>query len=756
MKINSALRYAKNYVIIAILMFLCQQATVVGDYKGYALSLFVALIYCRFSIAVLCPCYLAICLICDHSLYGIIYATVPIVIMLLAKYLHYLFAKPMRLYAAAGYALLCVLPLAVIDITRGFKIEYGVFLVSQVVVSLLFCTICYALGVRGIGRRLSGDEIVGGFVLLAIVANGLYALDIYGFRIYYLALGLALPYLYRNFSLPQGIVMAGALAVGGGLTDINLAMSGGVILIFLTAYLFSANRWVAGLSAVLTHIICGLYFRVFSGVYYLHLIGFAAGVLITTSLTDAFISKLPSFKFGEGRESARELVNRSRRELASRIGAVSGVFYEMSEIYSKNVMRYLPPVQAVPGIAQEIMLNTCSNCINKDYCQNMLGNELQSLLEGVVRTVLTSGKATIEDLPTYLSSKCIQLPALLSACNHTALAYDIKYNSGKEMEVDQKLISGQLLGVSDILSGLSEEVKSAVNIDDKLDARIVEELGYNNIVCSDVMTLVKNGKYTVSLIVRERDRNKKALIGVLSRLIGASLEKKEERKLPDGRYCITMINSPKYRITYATAACTKPDSKASGDTYTVTKLKHDKVLIALCDGMGTGFSAREGSQLALDMVSSYYKAGFDNVNSLMLVNRLLAVVSKDDFNALDMCVIDLELGLVDFIKQGGVQSLIKRLDSIQTIDCSALPLGIVEEATPQVQRQLLAVGEMVVMFTDGIMETLTLGGIKHILNTLSTLNPRQICDEIINQAKALGLKDDSSVVVFRLTGGEAA
>ena len=751
MKINSALKYAKNYVLLALLMFLCQRAQIVGDYKGYALSLFVALIYCRFNVAVLSCSYLSICLICDHSLYGIIYATVPIIIMLTAKYLHYLFAKPMRLSATIGYAFICVLPLAVVDIVHGFKIEYGVYLVSLVVVSLLFSTICYAMGVRGVGRRLSGDEIVGGFVLLAVVANGLYSLDIYGFKIFYLVLGLAMPYLYRNFSLSQGMVIVSAMAVGAGLTEITLAMSGGIILIFLTSYLFCANKWIAGLCAVLTHIICGLYFNIFLGVYYLHLIGFTVGVLITTCITDNFIKRLPMFKSSEGRESAKELVNRSRRDLASRLSTVSGVFYEMSEIYSKNVMRYLPPVHAVPGIAQEIMLNVCGNCINKDYCQSILSGELSTLLEGVVRTVLTSGKATLEDLPTFLSSKCIQLPTLLSTCNRTALAYDIKYNSGKEMEVDQKLISGQLLGVSDILSSLGEEVKSTVNIDDRLDARIVEELGYNNIVCSDVMTLIKNGRHTISLIVRERDRNKKALIGVLSKLTSAQLEKKEERKLPDGRYCITFINSPKYRITYATATCTKPDSKACGDTYTVTKLKHDKVLIALCDGMGTGVSAREGSQLALDMVSSYYKAGFDNVNSLMLVNRLLAVVSKDNFNALDMCVVDLELGIVDFIKQGGVQSIIKRLDSIQIIDSNALPLGIVEEATPQVQRQLIALGEMVVMFSDGIMETLTLGGIKHILNCLSTLNPQQVCDEIINQAKAMGLKDDSSVVVFRLS-----
>lgn len=751
MKVNTALKYVKSYVLVALLTVLCQRAQIVGDYRGYALPLLVALFYCRFSVGVICPCYLAICIIFDHSLFGIFYAVAPVIILSVAKYLHYLFARPMRLRALICYCVLCLLPLAVLDFKVTATLDFIVYLISQIVVALLFCVICYAVCVRGIGRKLSIDERVGGFVFLAVIASGFYSLDIYGFNVYYLALGLAIPYLFRNFSFSQGAVIAGAVAVGGCLPGVNLALAGAVMLIFLSAYVFAVNKWAASLAAVMMHIICGIYFNAFKGVYWLNLIGFGVGILITTLLSDKVMAKLPSFKFGDGRQSARELVNRTRRDLASRLSTVSGVFGEMSQVYSQNVVRYAPPMQAAPSLAEEVMLKTCGNCINREYCQGMMGMELSQALEGVVRTVLTSGKVTIEDLPIVISSKCIQLPALLSTCNQTALSYDVRYNSGRELEVDQNLISSQLMGVCEFLSELGEEVKSAVNIDDKLDERIVEELGYNNIVCSDVMSIVKNGKHTISLIVRERDREKKALIQVLSKLTNTQMQLKEEKKTIDGRCCMTFVNTPKYNVTYATATCTKPDSPASGDTYTVTKLKHDKVLIALCDGMGSGVDAREGSQRALNMVSSYYKAGFDNVNSLKLVNRLLSVISKDNFNALDMCVVDLELGTADFIKQGGVQSVIKRLDSVQIIDSKAFPLGIVEEATPQVNRQLLSVGEMVVMFSDGIMDTLTLAGVKHIVNTLATLNPQQICDEIINQAKAMGLKDDSSVVVFRLS-----
>lgn len=750
MRIDNTLRYISSYVLLGIMLVFCKLASIIPGYGGYALSLYIALIYCRFSISALSPIYLAINLIFDHSITGIAYALAPIIIMVIAKYLHYAFRKPMRLGAVVFYTFLSTVPVFLVDLPSSLAIDNIIYLISHTVICLVFCTICYALGVRGIGRILSVDEIIGGFVLLCVLANGMYRIDIMGFRIYYVFLGMAIVYLYRNFTLTQGMVIAGAIALGGGITDINLGFLGGVMLIYFIAYAFSQNKWIASISAVLVHMVCGIYFDIFGENYYIHLISFAVGIMAMTLPSEKYLKKLPRFKSSGGRESAKSFVNRTRQDMARRIGLVSSVFYEMSDIYSKSSIQYPSPAKAIPKIAQEIMLKTCAGCINKDYCQNMLGTQQSTMFEGVVSTVLTSGKATIEDLPQFIASRCIQLPLLLATCNQMTLAYDIKYNSTKEMQVEQKLMSGQLLGVGNILNELGEEIKSIVNIDDKLDRRIIEELGYNNIVCSDVLTITKNGKHTISLIVRECDKHKKAILQVLTRLTRTPLELSEERKLEDGRYNLTFINCPKYTITYATAQSTKPNSPTSGDCFVVTKLKSDKVLIALCDGMGTGVMAREGSQSALDMVSAYYRAGFDNVNSLALVNRLLSVVSKDNFSALDMCVVDLELGVVDFIKQGGVQSIIKRLDSIQIVDSKALPLGIVEDATAQVQRHLLSVGEMVIMYSDGIMDTLTLNGLKHIVNSLYTLNPRQICDEIINQAKALGLKDDSSVIVFRL------
>ena len=58
MKVNTALKYVKNYIIAALLTVLCQLASVVSGYNGYALPMLVALFYCRFNVGIVSACYL--------------------------------------------------------------------------------------------------------------------------------------------------------------------------------------------------------------------------------------------------------------------------------------------------------------------------------------------------------------------------------------------------------------------------------------------------------------------------------------------------------------------------------------------------------------------------------------------------------------------------------------------------------------------------------------------------------------------------
>ena len=131
-------------------------------------------------------------------------------------------------------------------------------------------------------------------MFLAVIASGFYSLDIYGFNVYYLALGLAIPLsVPGNFFFSQGAVIAGAVAVGGvssgrkscfgRRSDVDFLIGvrpcrqqvggifGGCDDAYNMRYLFPTRLKACALA---------------------NLNGFAVGILITTLLSDKVMAKL--------------------------------------------------------------------------------------------------------------------------------------------------------------------------------------------------------------------------------------------------------------------------------------------------------------------------------------------------------------------------------------------------------------------------------------------------------------------------------
>ena len=153
------------------------------------------------------------------------------------------------------------------------------------------------------------------------------------------------------------------------------------------------------------------------------------------------------------------------------------------------------------------------------------------------------------------------------------------------------------------------------------------------------------------------------------------------------------------------------------------------------------------------MVENFYKAGFGNEAALNMINRMLMMKGADEFSALDICVIDLETAIAHFVKLGGVQSFVKRADNVDVIESSALPIGIVEEATPYSDSRLLSGTDSVVLVSDGIVDALGADGVRLVLSRTDTLSPQELCDTLLAKATEYGAKDDSTAVAVRLIAG---
>ena len=173
--------------------------------------------------------------------------------------------------------------------------------------------------------------------------------------------------------------------------------------------------------------------------------------------------------------------------------------------------------------------------------------------------------------------------------------------------------------------------------------------------------------------------------------------------------------------------------------------------------MGTGTQARKSSMQALKLLENLLLSGFDKKTSLNLINSALINQNEETFATLDIAIVDLYKGNIEFIKSAACPSYIKINRRVQIIKANSLPTGVVEKGNIQTLDYDLNSGNILLMCTDGILDAnieyknkeLWL---RYLLEDIETNNTQKIADLILNEAidNNFGvIKDDMSVIVCK-------
>ena len=142
----------------------------------------------------------------------------------------------------------------------------------------------------------------------------------------------------------------------------------------------------------------------------------------------------------------------------------------------------------------------------------------------------------------------------------------------------------------------------------------------------------------------------------------------------------------------------------------------------------------------------------------MINSVLFLKSSKDTFATLDMCTIDLYTGFCEILKIGAVSTIILHNNKIDIIKSTSLPVGVLNNIEPDVRKKKLSNGDIIVMFTDGVLDsTNAIINKEHfiadiLLNNKST-NPQDIANAIFEKTKENyknHIKDDITILVARI------
>jgi stage II sporulation protein E len=213
------------------------------------------------------------------------------------------------------------------------------------------------------------------------------------------------------------------------------------------------------------------------------------------------------------------------------------------------------------------------------------------------------------------------------------------------------------------------------------------------------------GGLAVGLYVRQdavSDNGRRSMEKVISRACGVRMRSVSPPVSAHGRGNLLRFEQAT-RFDVLTGIAMTAKGEVSGDSHSFQGLRDGRYMLMLCDGMGSGESAKKESAAAVSLIENFYQAGFHDSIIFDTINRLLLLKGSDDmFSTVDLCMLDLKKGGATFTKIGAECSYIIGDDGIATIAPGSLPIGIVDEMTPVNTRRSVRSGDMIIMMSDGI------------------------------------------------------
>ncbi len=269
----------------------------------------------------------------------------------------------------------------------------------------------------------------------------------------------------------------------------------------------------------------------------------------------------------------------------------------------------------------------------------------------------------------------------------------------------------------------------------------------------------QNGKYMADIAFSDSKVKDKQYIANIASILSKSLTSKMTfmQDAKQGNYVQTYTSEDLYTLKIGSSKVTKEGSTVSGDCNLQMKLKDGKYLLAISDGMGSGKSARESSKLTIKMLEEMLLNGFDKEELISLINDKVNFNTDSEMYAtLDFAILDLYTGNVKTAKSGACNTYIKNKKNIKVIGSQTMPVGMLEKTELDVQNIQVEDGDIIVMCSDGLLETqneIKEDWIAEYLKNINTTNVQKVADLIVAEAidNSFGMaRDDITVIIAKV------
>ncbi len=631
------------------------------------------------------------------------------------------------------------------------------FLVMGLISLFVFIQVLQIMFLRKNCFKLTLDESVCFLFAIAVLGLGISSIYVLNFSLsrLFLCLTLLICVAVGYSTLTYSFVLS--FSLGCALYDFSLIVVAEFMLIALLASVFSMpNKFKISFMVLIGDAIIQYCFISKNFEIIITMLPILLACIIFVLLPNKFLRNLSDLVYVKKSEiTSRNVINTTRKNIKKRMVELSNIFLDMKQIHLGLTKKELSKEELIAMLTREIVSSTCKDCLDKNRCTRALGTDNKSNLELLVEIAVTKGKITLLDIPPALSNRCGKVNNLVGLINRICDEYKQYKNMMADVNNVKILMADQMGAVSRLLLDVGDEIDTNVRFDIARENKIISKLLSQNVQCKEVLIYAeKNDQISAVLVVKSENSYHPSIEKVVSETLKIPMQITNIVPLEESGFnSVQLRKKNKFDCVFGLASCNKSGNIECGDCHSIIRLGSNKFLLALCDGMGAGSSAHKMSAMTLGLIENFYKVGFDNDIILESVNKLLAINNQENYATLDVCLLDLDKEIADFIKVGAPIGFIKREASIEMVEGSALPIGALDNITPATYKTTISTKDVVIMATDGVVDAFeTYENMIEYINGLATNNPQTIAEAILNEALTLNemsAKDDMTVLVAR-------
>lgn len=448
--------------------------------------------------------------------------------------------------------------------------------------------------------------------------------------------------------------------------------------------------------------------------------------------------------------------------VSHRIKRFSKIFAELYQSFSR--VNQNQDCEENMGTFLDMVVNkTCQYCGLYQSCWKESFYSTYNSVFDLLSLAEEQGKISKKDLAEVMNINCSKQQKMTNTINQFIEMYEMNSYWKKRLRDNEDILLQQLSGVANIIDKLAQELDIKVKSEGKLEKKLYSLLKYNEVAVEKIL-VTNYDQQSFEFTVRKKRCNgekicEKQVLEVFNQNFEYDFDLiwNECGYELDNSYCICQYKrANKYQFETGIASFSSAD-EISGDNYSFFKQRDDKFSVILSDGMGVGSKAYQESVSTVKLMEKMIKADVDYQLTLETINKILSLRTEEDkFATIDFLTIDQTSGQADFIKVGSAASFIKRDREVDLINSATLPIGILSQVEYEKHSIKLRVGDLIIMITDGILDSqqdmiIKEAWINNILKNNLLNDPQTLAEYILEKAKMDNeIKDDMTVLVIKV------